>query len=536
MSCDNCATSIEKHFKLKQGVVSNKVSYPDKKGEFVFDPAKISKDEIRGIIDKETHYNVVGEIRESNSPSNEYDLIIIGGGSAAFSAAIKAEGLGLATLMVNGGLDFGGTCVNVGCVPSKNLIRAGETAFHAQHSNFAGVKPKGVEIDFARVIKDKNKLVASLQQKKYMDVVSSFKYLKMISGWAEFIDGKTILVNGKDRYSALKFLIATGATTKIPDIEGLAGVNYLTNVSLFEMEEQPKSMIVLGGGYIALEIAQAYHRLGTKVSLLQRSGQVLSKQTADVAGELARHLRKEGVDIQTNLRFDKVSQIGGNVRLVAEQNGVKKIFEAGMILVSTGIKPNTDRLAVRRIGLELTGSGHIKVDKHLQSNLPNIYAAGDCIDTPSYVYTAAFEGKTAVENAFTGTDIKVDYSSLPWVVFTDPQVAGAGLDEKTAKGEGIPFEVSKIELKDVPRSIAANDTRGFIKLIRNTETDKLIGARVVAPEGGELIQQLSMAIKYGISVKELASGFYPYLTLSEGVKLAAITFGKDVATLSCCAT
>lgn len=175
------------------------------------------------------------------------------------------------------------------------------------------------------------------------------------------------------------------------------------------------------------------------------------------------------------------------------------------------------------------------MDKKLQSNIPNIYAAGDCINTPSYVYTAAFEGKITVENAFAGTDTAMDYNSLPWVVFTDPQVAGAGLDEDAA-AEGIPIEISKIELKDVPRSIAANDTRGFIKLIRNKETDKLIGARIVAPEGGELIQQLSMAIKYGITVKELAESLYPYLTLGEGIKLTAITFGKDVSKLSCCAT
>ena len=157
-------------------------------------------------------------------------------------------------------------------------------------------------------------------------------------------------------------------------------------------------------------------------------------------------------------------------------------------------------------------------------------------NTPSYVYTAAFEGKIAVENAFTGAGKTVDYSALPWVVFTDPQVAGAGLDEVQAEEQDIPFEVSRLELKDIPRAIAARDTRGFIKLIRNTETDKLIGARIVAPEGGELIQTLSMAIKYGITVTELAEGLYPYLTMGEGIKLAAITFGKDVSKLSCCAS
>lgn len=463
-------------------------------------------------------------------------MIIIGGGSAAFSAAIKAESLGLSILMVNAGLDFGGTCVNVGCVPSKNLIRAGQAAFHATHSDFAGVSPKGVNIDFAQVIRDKKKLVATLQQKKYIDVVKDFQNLTMINGWAEFLDEKTIQVDGKQIYKAIKFLIATGATTLIPDIKGLNEVEYLTNETLFNLEEQPKSMIVMGGGYIALEIAQAYHRLWTKVTLLQRSSNILSKQTPDIAEELTVHLRNEGIEIYTGLRFIEVKKAENKIIVMTEQGGKGKKFEAEKILVATGIKPNTKNLGLEKIGLQLTSNGHIRVNEKMETNLSNIFAAGVVADTPAYVYTAAYEGKIAVENAFTGSESVADYSSLPWIVFTDPQVAGAGMDEKEAEREGIPFGISRLELKDIPRAIVANDTRGFIKLIRNTHNDKIIGARIVAPEGGELIQLLSMAIKYGITVKNLAECFYPYLSLSEGIKLAAINFEKDVAKLSCCAS
>ena len=549
MTCDHCAQTIAKKFSGNEGIVSNDIRYSSGIGKFEYNPDKINKDEIAALINSTGHYRVESEIiqpiqtkpdqlivAQSNTDSNQFDLIIIGGGSAAFSAAIKAESLGLTTLMVNSGLDFGGTCVNVGCVPSKNLIRAGENAFHASHSNFAGIKPKGVDIDFAQVIKDKKKLVATLQEKKYMDVVSDFQGLTLLNGWAQFKDNKTIVVNGKVEYTALKFMIATGATTQIPDIKGLNEVDYLTNVTLFDLEEQPKSMIVLGGGYIALEIAQAYHRLGTKVTLLQRSPFVLSKLTPDISDELIKHLRREGMNIQTGLTFTSVTEENGQIKVNAEKHGEQKQFEAEKILVSTGTKPNIDKLGLQNIGLKLDKGGHILVNDKMETNLRNIYAAGDVINTPAYVYTAAFEGRIAVENAFTGADSKADYSSLPWVVFTDPQVAGAGLDEAEAKAQNIPFEVSKLELKDVPRAIAANDMRGFIKLIRNTETDKLIGARVVAPEGGELIQQLSMVIKYGITVKELSESFYPYLTLSEGIKLAAITFGKDITKLSCCAS
>jgi|CXWL01.1.fsa_nt_gi mercuric reductase len=540
MTCDHCAVSIERMFEKKNGIVSKKVSHQTGKGEFTYNPDDISKEDIIGTINQTPGYRAK-EPNNNGLPyikSNHFDLIIIGGGSAAFSAAIKANELGLTTLMVNAGLDFGGTCVNVGCVPSKTLIRAAETAYHASHSNFAGIKPKGVDIDFAQVIKDKKQLVSTLQQKKYMDVVSDFKNLQLVEGWAEFVDDKTILVNGKDKYTAIKFIIATGATTNIPDIEGLKDIGYLTNVSLFDLEEQPASITIMGAGYIGLEIAMAYNRLGTKVRIIEFTDRVLRTQTPDISEEIEMHMKKEGIEILPNFRAVKFEKMGNDtiIHCKCPDGSFTKIVEPGKVVVASGTKPNTQKLGLDKIGLQLTKNGHIQVNELMETNLQHIYAVGDVANTPSFVYTAAYEGKIAVENAFTGSELKSDYSSLPWVVFTDPQVAGAGLDEAQTAAQNIPFEVSKLELKDVPRAIAAYDTRGFIKLIRNTETDKLVGARIVAPEGGELIQQLSMAIKYEITVKELAESFYPYLTLGEGIKLAAITFGKDVAKLSCCAS
>ncbi len=538
MTCDHCAVSIEKRFAGKDGIINKKVSYGEKKGDFTFNPSIISKEEIINTINASRSYHVVENGSEQGSGKNHFDLIIIGGGSAAFSAAIKAEELGLSTLMVNGGLPFGGTCVNVGCVPSKTLIRAAETVYHASHSNFTGVKPKGADIDFAQVIKDKKSLVATLQQKKYIDVVSEFENLNMIEGLAEFVDSKTILVNGKDKYTAIKFIIATGATTNVPEIEGLKDIGYLTNVSLFDLEEKPESITVMGAGYIGLEIAMAYNRLGVKVRIIEFTDRVLRTQTPDISEELERNMKNEGIEILPNFRAIKFEKKGKDTIIYCRcpDGTTTQIVEPGKIVVASGTVPNTSKLSLHNIGVHLTKSAHIAVNEKMETNVPNIYAVGDVTNTPAFVYTAAYEGKIAVENAFTGAEKKTDYSSLPWVVFTDPQVAGAGLDEAQSEAQNIPFEVSKLSLSDVPRALAANDTRGFIKLIRNTETDKLIGARIVAPEGGELIQQLSMAIKHNITVKELAESFYPYLTLGEGIKLAAITFGKDVSKLSCCAT
>ncbi len=540
MTCDHCATTIERQFQNKAGIVEKKVSYPKGNGIFTFDENVISKDEIIKTINDTEHYRVAGEIiPEAGTPvTKQYDLIIVGGGSAAFSAAIKAESLGLKTLMVNAGLDFGGTCVNVGCVPSKTLIRTAETAWHATHSNFAGVRPKGAIFDFAQIIKDKKQLVATLQQKKYMDVVSDFENLTLLKGRAEFVDDKTIRVDGKETFTALKFLIATGASTNIPNIEGLNDIGYLTNISLFNLEEYPESLTIMGAGYIGCEIAMAYNRLGVKVRIIEFTDRVLRSQTPDISEELEKHMRSEGIEIMPNFRAVRFEKRGNKIIIHAKNSvgELTEMVETGKIVVVTGIKANTRKLKLENTGVQLSGDGHIAVNEEMETNIPHIYAAGDVVNTPSYVYTAAFEGKIAIENAFTGAGKAADYSALPWVVFTDPQVAGVGLDEAQAKTQNIPFEVSKLELKDVPRAIAARDTRGFIKLIRNTESDKLIGARIVAPEGGELIQALSMAIKYGITVNELAENMYPYLTMGEGIKLAAITFGKDVATLSCCAS
>ncbi|WP_456463213.1 mercury(II) reductase [Lutibacter sp.] len=531
MTCSGCAKSIEKNVSQLRGVIQNNVDYKKGEGNFSFDETLISKENIIQEIEKTGHYKVKNKLN-----SNHFDLIIIGGGSAAFSAAIKAESIGLSTLMINGGLNFGGTCVNVGCVPSKNLIRAAETAYHATHSNFKGIQPKGVEIDFKQVIRDKKQLVATLQQKKYLDVVSGFENFTMLEGWAKFRDNKTILVNEKDYYTAKKFIIATGSTTNIPTIEGLNDIDYLTNVTLFDLEEKPKSLTIMGAGYIALEIAMAYNRLGVKIRIIEFTDRPLRSETKDITDVLETQLKNEGIEIYPNYRALKFENKGAKISIHCKcPDGSIALFEEpGRILIAIGIKPNTFKLGLENTSLNLDKSGHIIVNSMMETNLSNIYAAGDVINTPSFVYTAATEGSTAVTNAFTEENRTVDYSSLPWVVFTDPQIAGAGLDEITAEKRGIPFEVSKIQLKDIPRAIVANDTRGFIKLIRNIKTDKLIGARVIAPEGGELIQQLSMAIKYGITVKELAENFYPYLTLSEGVKLAAITFGKDISKLSCC--
>ncbi len=536
MTCDSCANTISEKFDSMQGIIEKNISYKNSEGEFSFDKNIISKAEIEAIINNTEHYRVVEEI--NTKKTFDYDLIIIGGGSAAFSAAIKAESLEKKTLMINEGLNFGGTCVNVGCVPSKNLIRAAEAVFRANHSNFSGVKPKGAEIDFKQIIRDKKLLVNDLQQQKYMNVVSDYKYLTLKKAWAKFLDKNTIITDKDEKFSAEKILIATGSKTKIPKIENIKNIEYLNHISLFDLENKPQSITILGAGYIALEIAMAYNRFGTKVRIIEFTDRIIRSQTADISEELQKQMINEGIEILPNYRVQKFEKNNDKIIIhCIDKNKAKvELVEKGKIVVATGTVANTSNLNLEKIGLRTSRDGHISVNKKMETNIANIYAAGDVADSPAFVYTAAKEANTAVSNAFGKEQMLMDYSFLPWVIFTDPQIAGVGIDERQAQKAGIHFEISKLELKHVPRALAAQDTRGFIKLIRNTETDKLIGARIVAPEGGELIQLLSMSIKHGFTIKELAEMMYPYLTLSEGIKLAAISFGKDVKKLSCCAS
>ena len=587
MTCTGCATGIAKKFAGKPGILATDVSYPAHKGTFTYDEGVTSKEEIAATISASGHFQVTGEVAlataadgplgaaparpEALTPASQissdpragatdrvatatpsadpaghgpqgtfFDMIIVGGGSAAFAAAINANEQGLSTLIVNGGLPLGGTCVNVGCVPSKYLIRAAESFQHAGHSAFAGVQPGQPTLEFAKVIREKRDLVNQMRGKKYEALLADLENVRVVAGWAEFVDARTIRIKGKDgaetEYTGLKFIVATGAAPLIPAIEGLDKVPYFTSESLFEHEALPESLTIIGAGYIALEIAQAYQRFGSRVTVVQRSAHVLSTQTADVAEELTRHLRAEGMTILTGAAAEHVAFDGQRVTLRVGVNGGTQEIVSTHLLLAAGTRPNTQTLGLDKAGVTLTPSGHVQVNAQLETSAPHIYAVGDVTPNPAYVYAAAYEGKMAVKNAFSGAGLATDFTALPWVVFTDPQVAGVGLDERGAAAAGLPVEVSVMPLSEVPRNVAAKDTRGFIKLLRHAETDVLLGARIVAPEGGELVSQLTLAIKGGLTVADLAATFYPYLTQSEGIKLAALSFNQDIAKLSCCAS
>lgn len=534
MTCDHCATSIEKRLDAN-GIMDKKVSHKESRAKITFDENKISQETIEQLVNESGQYKVIGISEIKTNSVNKKHLIIIGGGSAAFAATIQAHEMGVKVTMVNDGLPIGGTCVNVGCVPSKNLIRAAGEIHRAQNGRFKGVETGGQLSNFAKVIEQKKEMVQTLRQEKYINVVKDMDDFRQINGRANIVSTTSIEVNS-ETIRGDYILIATGARPHIPNIKGLADVPYLDNESAFELESLPKSIIVLGGRYIALEIAQMFARLGSKVTVLQRSNRILPTETEDLTNELTVLLEKEGLNIVTGNQFQSVYEENNNIVVESTVNGKLQKFKAEKIIVATGRTPNTTDMGLDDVGVKLNDKGFIEVNDYLQSSMSSIYAVGDVLGKNMFVYTAAYEGKLAVSNIYSPIKKESDYTALPWVIFTDPQVAGVGLNETQATEQNIDYDVAKLPLSYVPRSIAARDTRGFIKLIRNKQTDQLIGARILAPEGSELLMEVATAIKFEITVKQIKNMFHPYLTLSEGIKLAAISFNKNIKELSCCAT
>ncbi len=538
MTCDSCRHHVDSALKNVPGVQAVKIdSWQSGFAEILAAP-DVARTELEEAVSKAGYgAKVIEETSPPQSSSSgdsfDYDLIIVGGGSAAFAAAIKASELEKSVLMINDGLPIGGTCVNVGCVPSKTLIRTAEAFRNTRQTQFEGIKTNGSQLDFKTAIRQKRELVADLRQKKYVDVIGDDPNVTVLKGRAKLLDQNTVQVNGEKR-TAKAILLATGSSTFVPDIPGLRDSGYYTNDTLYELEELPEHLIVIGGRYIALENAQLFARFGSKVTVLQRSSRILPTEQKDVTDQLTGYLAEEGINIKTGVKILAVEK-NGAVSVRIKIGGKEETVGGSHLFVATGRKGNTEKMGLENVGIETFGNGFLKTDDYLRTNIPNIFAAGDVIGENLFVYSAAYEGALAVENAF-GESLKTkDESPLPWVVFTDPQVAGVGLDEAGAEAAGIEFDVSVLSLADVPRALAARNTKGFVKLIRNKADDTLIGARILASEGSEMLMEVALAIKYKIPVKELRQILHPYLTLSEGIKLAAITFDKDVAKLSCCA-
>lgn len=458
--------------------------------------------------------------------------MVIGAGSAGFSAAITAAETGAEVMLVGAGT-IGGTCVNVGCVPSKTLIRAVEPLFQAKHaSRFDGISSAATVLNWSAVVRQKQQLVDDLRKAKYSDILPSHPGVTYIEGKARLTaDG--VLVDDT-LYRPDRIIIATGSSNTVPPIPGIDSVPYLDSSTALDLTVLPKSMAVIGGGVIGCELGQMFARAGVKVTICCRS-RLLPGMEPEISKHLTKYLEDEGITVLTGLDYRAVSKQESAIRLEYERGGNRLTLDAETLLLAAGRRPNTEGLGFDEVGIALTAEGSIEVDSTMRSTNPMVYAAGDVTGKDMFVYMAAYSAKLAALNAIGGDERHYDNATMPEVIFTDPQVAAVGLTEAQARGQGIDVKTSLITLDHVPRYLAARDTRGLIKLVADKATDKLLGAHILAPQGGELVQTAAMALKTGLTTLELGQTIFPYLTGVEGLKLAAQTFDKDVSTLSCCA-
>jgi len=459
-------------------------------------------------------------------------VMVIGAGSAGFSAAITAAEAGAVVTLVGSGT-IGGTCVNVGCVPSKTMIRAVEALYQAPHAaRFHGITSTATVLDWQAVVTHKQQLVEELRQAKYIDVLPAHPDVHYMEGRAQLTkDG--VMVDGK-LHTPDKIIIATGSSNMVPPIPGIETVDHLDSTSALELETLPGSMIIIGGGVIGCELGQMFARTGVKVTLCCRS-RLVPEMEPEISESLQTYLEAEGITVCAGIGYQSIEQHTDGVKLHCENQGKTHTLEAERVLLAAGRKPNTSGLGLEDAGVSLAKNGGIEVDALMCSTNPNIYAAGDVTGTDMFVYMAAYGAKLAALNATGGDTQLYNNAAMPSVVFTDPQVSSVGLTESRANEQGYSVKTSVITLDHVPRYLAARDTRGLIKLIADKETDRLLGAHILAPEGGELIQTAVIALKANMTATELGQTIFPYLTGVEGLKLAAQTFDKDVRTLSCCA-
>jgi len=451
------------------------------------------------------------------------DLAVIGSGGAAMSAAIHARLLGADVVLVERGT-VGGTCVNVGCVPSKTLLAAAGVRHGALANPFEGAPASAGGVDLAALVAQKDELVGRLRQTKYVDVAAAY-WFEVRPGVASFAGPETLLVDGEE-LPASAYLIATGAEPAIPDLSGLAGVDYLTSTTAMELPVLPESLVVVGGGYVGLEQAQLFAHLGAPVSLV---GRLAPRAEPELASALRKVFEQDGITVVDG-PATAIEQVAGQTEVITATG---RRVPGQRLLLATGRSPRTATLNLAAAAVTTDARGFVVVDDRQRTSNPKVFAAGDVSGAPQFVYVAAMAGKVAAWNAL-GRNEHVDYAGLPAVTFTHPQLASAGLTEAQALDQGFRCSCRLLELADVPRALANRDTRGGIKVVADGDTGRVLGVHALAEGAGEMMLAATYAIKAGFTVDQVADTWAPYLTMAEGIRIAAGLFRNELPT-SCCA-
>ena len=568
MTCLDCSRHITKALRQVEGVRSADVDYRGGRAHVVVDqpvPAEalvaaveragyrarpIASNAATAELPTPTDHSSDDASAATDRRDADFDLLIIGTGGAGVAAAIQGVGMGAKVAIVESGV-LGGTCVNVGCIPSKNLIEAA-SHYHTAQTGFPGIAPCTPDLDWEAVMRSKDGLIAQLRREKYADVLASYPGVALLEGRARLIgggNGAPVLVTVDDgnngrTHRARKVLVATGARPSTPPIPGAADVGALNSTTAMELTELPLSMLVLGGSAVGLELGQTFARFGVKVTIVEIADRLLPSEDEAVSAAIEEALKTEGIEIHTGTVVTGMERANDEVIMHVRQGSLNGTLRAKHLLFAAGRDPNTGDLGLKSVGVELTQRGFVVVDATMRTNNPDIFAAGDVTGGPGYVYVAAAGARIAAENAIkslspvgisTDDPREFDMSVVPNVTFTSPQVASVGLTERKARGLGLSVQVSTLHLSQLPRALVSGGSVGFVTIVAEAASGKLLGVHAVAPFAGELMGEAAVAIRFGLTARDLSGTLHPYLTWAESMKLAAQGFTMDIGKLSCCA-
>jgi mercuric reductase len=464
------------------------------------------------------------------------DIAIIGGGGAGFAAAAKANELGVQAVLINKGLPPGGTCVNVGCVPSKFLLEASFDFWNRSHPRFKAFGPSNKNLSFEELINEKEEVVFRNRKNKYKDVLPQYHTVKFIEERAR-IEGPNSVRAGEEIIEAKNILICTGSSNRkltIPGIDTLPPGTVISNIEAFQLKSLPKTMIVVGGGYTGIEVAQMFSHFGTKIIQLEAQERLLSNAEPEISTVAKEVLTKSGVDVYTSIKMKSIRKDGDEIVITADLLGSEREFRAEKLFTAIGVIGNTEDLNLESIGIVTDKNGFINIDELMRTNVSGVFAAGDVAGPPWLETVAAREGAIAVETAFNGGKMSINYDQIPTAVFTNPQIASVGLTEQELMKRINVCECRTVDIKYVPKADITNETLGVSKMVIDPRTKKIVGYHLISPNAAEIVHEAAMAIKFGATVNDLTDMVHVFPTFSEVIKITAQAFKRDIKSMSCC--
>jgi pyruvate/2-oxoglutarate dehydrogenase complex dihydrolipoamide dehydrogenase (E3) component len=410
--------------------------------------------------------------------------------------------------------NLGGTCINVGCTPTKTMVHRAQVAHYVRNAARWGVKASNVSVDLAKIVAQKDEVVLSFRggQQKQVDKRPT---LRLYRGHAGFVGAHQLKV-GDDLLESERIFIDTGARPSIPELPGLETVSYLTNESIMQLTNVPEHLLILGGGYIGLEFGQMFRRFGSRVTLLHADAQVVAREDSEITAELQKALEAEGMQFLLNARATRVENRNGAINLSFESAAGSSRVTGSHLLIATGRTPNTDDLGLDRVGIETGKNGYIKVNGRLETTVPGIWALGDCKGGPAFTHISYNDFQIIYGNLIEGKNLSIENRLVPYCLFTDPQLGGVGITEKEARAKGYKLKIGRRPMTYVARAIERGETAGLMKIVVDASNDRILGASILASEGGELVQILGTLMLANQPYTLLKGAVYIHPTLAEG--------------------